>query len=113
LTDSSKGAPAYYNFNGVTTTGDTQVDLFPIPDGVYTIRFNVITPQADLSADTDRILVPDHLVQLLAHSKAIAERGEDSGLTSSEVYQAYKTALSDAIAIERNRYLEETVWVNP
>lgn len=110
ITDTQKGEPLYYNFNGVDTNGDTQVDLYPIPDGVYNIRFNLTIPQADLAADNDRILVPDHLVSMLAYSKAIAERGEDSGLLSSEAYQMYRLALADAVAIERNHYKEETIW---
>lgn len=113
LVESGKGVPAYYNFNGVDSNGDTQVDLYPIPNGAYTIRFNLIIPQVDLSADSDRIWVPHHLVSMLAYAKAIAERGEDSGVLSSEAYQLYRLALADAIAIERNRYLEEIVWVNP
>jgi hypothetical protein len=104
------GKPLYYNFNGVDTNGDTQVDIYPIPDAAYTLRFNLIIPQADLNLDTDRILVPDHLVSMLAYSKAIAERGEDSGLLSSEAYQMYRLALADAVAIERNHYDEEMVW---
>ena len=110
IVDYQKNSPQYYNFNGVDSNGDTQVDLYPIPDGVYTLRFNLIIPQADLSADNDRILVPSHLVSMLAHSKAIAERGEDSGVLSSEAYQMYRLALADAVAIERNHYLEEMVW---
>lgn len=113
LIDQNKGSPAYYNFNGVDVNGDTQVDIFPIPDGVYTLRFNLIIPQPDLSANADRILVAGHLVCLLAYAKAIAERGEDAGILSSEAYQLYKMALADYVAIERNRYLEEMVWVNP
>mgnify|MGYP003343643254 CR=1 FL=1 len=108
-----KGPPAYYNFNGVDSNGDTQVDLYPIPDGAYTLRFNLIIPQPDLSSDNDRVLVAGHLVSMLAYAKAIAERGEDSGILSSEAYQVYRLALADAVAIERNRYLEEVVWVNP
>ena len=113
LVQSGKGAPAYYNFNGVDSNGDTQVDVYPIPDGVYVLRFNLIVPQVDLSGDNDRILVPPHLVNMLAYAKAIAERGEDSGILSSEAYQLYRLSLADAVAIERNRYLEEVVWVNP
>jgi hypothetical protein len=113
LVQSGKGAPAYYNFNGVDSNGDTQVDVYPIPDGVYTLRFNLIVPQVDLSGDNDRILVPPHLVNMSAYAKAIAERGEDSGILSSEAYQLYRLSLADAVAIERNRYLEEVVWVNP
>jgi hypothetical protein len=110
IADTQTGEPTYYNFNGVDSNGDTQVDLYPIPDGVYNLRFNLTIPQADLATDNDRVLVPDHLVAMLAYSKAIAERGEDSGLLSSEAYQMYRLALADAVAIERNHYKEETVW---
>jgi hypothetical protein len=107
------GTPMYYNFNGVDANGDTQVDLFERPDGVYTLRFNLVVPQATLSSDTTRILVPDHLVAMLAYAKAIAERGEDGGNLSSEAYALYKNALANEVAIERNRYSEEMNWVAP
>ena len=111
LTNTQQGSPTYYNFNGVDANGDTQVDLFPIPDTVYNIRFNLIIPQGELENDSDRILVPWHVVSLLAYSKAIAERGEDAGIQSSEAYQMYRLALADAVAIERNHYDEETYWI--
>ena len=111
--DTDTGTPLYYNFNGVDSNGDTQVDLFERPDGVYSIRFNLIIPQATLSSDTTRILVPDHLVAMLAYAKAIAERGEDGGNLSSEAYALYKNALANEVAIERNRYEAEMSWVAP
>jgi len=111
LTNPQNGKPMYYNFNGVDSNGDTQVDVYPIPDGVYTLRFNLIIPQADLVSDNTRILVPDHLVSMLAYSKAIAERGEDAGVQASEAYLQYRLALADAVAIERNHYQEEMEWV--
>ena len=111
--NNSNGAPRYYNFNGVDSNDDTQVDIFPIPDGAYTLRFNLIIPQLDLSSDTTRVLVPHHLVSMLAYAKAIAERGEDGGNLSSEAYALYRTALANQVAIEKNRYQEETEWVAP
>lgn len=107
------GAPRYFNFNGVDTNGDTQVDVFPIPDRAYTLRFNLTIPQAELTANTTRILVPDHLVAQLAYSKAVAERGEDAGVSSFEAYSLYRNSLADAIAIESNHYEEEIYWVAP
>lgn len=111
LSNPDNGKPMYYNFNGVDNNGDTQVDVYPIPDAAYTLRFNLIVPQADLVADDTRILVPDHLVAMLAYSKAIAERGEDAGVQASEAYLQYRLALADAVAIERNHYQEEMEWV--
>lgn len=109
--DVSRGSPSFYNFNGTkSTTGDTQVDLYPIPDGAYSIRFNICLPQVELSTDADILLVPDEPVIMLAYAKALAERGEDGGLASNEAYGLYKTSLADAIALESNRYPEEAVW---
>jgi hypothetical protein len=108
-----RGTPMYYNFNGVDTNGDTQVDLFQRPDGVYSLRFNLIVPQADLTTNSSRVLVPAHLVAMLAYAKAIAERGEDGGNLSSEAYALFKNALANEVAIERNRYSEEMNWTAP
>lgn len=113
LTQSQSAAPLFYNFNGVDSNYDTQVDIYPIPDTVYALRFNLIIPQADLTSDSTRILVPPHLVSMLAYAKAIAERGEDGGNLSSEAYALYKMSLANEIAIERNRYEEEMNWVAP
>jgi hypothetical protein len=110
LTAQTKGAPNYYNFNGTDSNGDTQVDLFPIPNGVYNIRFNIIKPQVALSADADKVLVPSEPIIMLAYAKALAERGEDGGLISSEAYGLYKTSLADAISLESGRYIEESQW---
>lgn len=110
LSSTNKGSPYYYNFNGTDSNGDTQVDLFPIPNGVYNIRFNVIKPQVALSADADKVLVPTEPIVMLAYAKALAERGEDGGLASSEAYGLYKTSLADAIALESGRYIEESTW---
>ena len=45
MTTPVRGSPAYYNFNGTNSNGDTQVDLYPIPNNTYNIRFNIIKPQ--------------------------------------------------------------------
>lgn len=110
LTSSEQGSPRYYNFNGTDANGDTQVDLFPIPRGVYNIRFNVIKPQAKLVSDSDILLVPEEPVIFNATARAMAERGEDGGIQSNEMYAIYNQSLADAIAIESSRYEEEGQW---
>lgn len=104
------GAPDRYNFNGVDSNGDTQVDLYPIPDGVYNIYFNVIKPQAEFTASSTQIKIPSEPVIFLAYSKALNERGEDNGVNSVEAYELYRQSLSDHIAAEANRYPEELIW---
>lgn len=104
------GSPKYYSFNGVDANGDTQVDLYPIPNGAYNIRFNIIKPQAALSSASDIIKVPSEPVLFGAYAKALAERGEDMGQNSSEAYALYRKSLADHIAIEASRYPNETLW---
>lgn len=110
ITNGNKGKPMYYNFNGTDANGDTQVDIYPIPDGAYDIRFNMILPQPLLSNNADVLKVPHEPVIYLAYAKALAERGEDGGLASNEAYALYKQSLSDAISLESGRYLEEQEW---
>jgi hypothetical protein len=110
LNPTQKGTPQYYNFNGTNSSGDTQVDLFPIPNGVYNVRFNVILPQPIMTTDATVLKVPYEPVVFLAYAKALAERGEDGGLASNEAYGLYKTSLADAIALESGRYFEEETW---
>jgi hypothetical protein len=113
LNPTQKGTPQYYNFNGTDANGDTQVDLFPIPNGVYNIRFNVILPQPIMTSDATVLKVPYEPVIFLAYAKALAERGEDGGLASNEAYGLYRTSLADAIALESGRYFEEETWSAP
>lgn len=110
IANPAKGAPMYYNFNGTDTNGDTLIDVFPIPNGVYNLRFNVIRPQVELAANSDKLLVPHEPVILGALARAQAERGEDGGVQSAETYALFKQSLADAIALESARYVEESEW---
>lgn len=105
-----KDFPTYYNFNGVDANGDTQVDLYPIPNAIYNVNFNIIKPQATLTSASTIIKVPAEPVVFLAYAKALVERGEDAGMTSAEAYQLYQTSLADHIAIEESRYPGENLW---
>ena len=105
------GIPAYYAFDGVDGSYDTKVTLYPRPDGVYSIPFSLTVPQATLSSDSTVLLVPDVLVVQNAYARALVERGEDGGLSSSEAYLLYKSMLSDYIALESTRYPENQEFV--
>lgn len=104
------GEPRYYNINGISADGDTQVDIFPIPSGVYTIRFNVVDPQDNLTNDSDTLLVPTEPVILGAYARAVAERGEDGGIAAQEATALAATSLSDHIALDANRFGDELIW---
>ena len=74
------------------------------------IYFNIYKPQAELSADADQIKVPSEPVIKYAYAMALAERGEDAGLSSSEAFGLASQSLADYIAIENGRYSDEYVW---
>jgi hypothetical protein len=104
--------PAQYCFEGVDSNGDAQVQLYGRPDGVYTIKFFVTIPQAALTSDSTSILVPDVLVEQNAYARALVERGEDGGLSSSEAYNLYRSMLSDYISLEATRFPESQEFVS-
>jgi hypothetical protein len=80
--------------------------LYPTPDNAYVLKFNMNVPQVELSADADVLLVPSEPVIFLAYAKALAERGEDGGMASSEAYALFKSSLADAVALEQTRFPE-------
>jgi len=112
LQNQELSAPQYYNFNGIDNNNDTQVDIYPIPDKVYNLDFNIIKPQPELSSDSTMLLVPNEPVIFYAYAKALAERGEDGGLQSGEAYQLYLQSLADHIAIESSRADIDIIWTD-
>ena len=109
--EAPSGAPRYFTFNGVDANGDTQVDLYPKPDGAYTIRFNCILRQDDLVNDTDQLLVPHMPVVHLAFAMAARERGETGGRSAGELMGFAQSYLSDAVALDAQKHPEETVYM--
>lgn len=103
--------PNQYCFEGVDGNGDAKVQLWGRPNGVYTIKFFLAVPQATLSSDNTSVLVPDVLVAQNAYARALVERGEDGGLSSSEAYALYRSMLSDYIALEATRFPETQEFV--
>ena len=110
MADPQVGPPNFYNFNGVSADGDILVDIYPIPDGVYALRFNLTQRNVPLSADTDTTVLPTRPIILLATAMAIEERGEDGGQQSMNAYAAAQSALADEIAMDAARHPEDTIW---
>jgi hypothetical protein len=99
----TSGLPMYYTMQGVNSNGDMKVNFWPVPDAVYNIRFSLIVPEADFTTDTSTTLLAREPIVLGAFARALVERGEDGGLTSSEAYALYKSCMSDLIALELAR----------
>jgi len=104
------GSPEYYTYNGVDASGDTQVDIYPKPDGVYSLIFKCTLRNAELSADTDVLSIPSQPVIHLAIALLARERGETGGTSAPEYFGIADKFLSDAIALDAQKHPYETDW---
>lgn len=104
------GTPRYYSFNGVDSDGDTQIDLFPIPNDVYTLNFNMVIRQGDLVNATDTLKIPHLPVIHLAVAMLARERGETGGTSTAEYFAIADKYLSDAVAMDASKHPEEMIW---
>ena len=102
--------PVNFNLGGVDSNGDMQVSLWPIPNGTDLIRFSLVVPENDFSNDTDTTKMPREPIVLGAYARALVERGEDAGLSSSEAQAIYKSVLADYISNEGARSPETDSW---
>ena len=110
IANAVEGAPKYYTYNGLDSSGDTEVLVGPTPDAVYSLRFDVVKRQADLSANDDSLLVPSQPVIHYAVALLARERGETGGTSVAEYFQIANQYLSDAIAIDAAKHPEEMVF---
>lgn len=108
--DVTTGSPRYYTFNGVDDNGDTTVDVYPIPDGAYDLRFNMVLRTNRLSLDTDVIRVPHLPVIHLAQAMAVRERGESGAQSTPELFYTAERTLADAISLDASKHPEETIF---
>ena len=107
------GAPQYYTYNGIDSQGDSQIDVYPKPDGVYTLRFNCVLRNEDLTANTDQLLIPHMPVVHMAIALLARERGETGGTSTPEYFALADKYLSDAIALDAQKHPDETIWYAP
>ena len=110
LSSETSGAPQYFTYNGLDSNGDTQVLVSAKPDGVYSLRFDVVKRQADLASDSTNLLVPEKPVIHLAVALLARERGETGGTSTPEYFSIADRYLSDAIAIDAAKHPEEMIF---
>lgn len=103
--------PSEFAITGQDASLDPIITFGPIPDAVSVLKFNMVIPQAELSAVGDILTVPWYPVVQGTWAKSISERGEDGGQNTIEQYNMYMNSLSDAIAQDAAR-LGETTWVS-
>ena len=104
------GVPQFYNIKGVDANGDTTVDVYPKPNGVYNLDFNVVQRTADFTEDATSLVIPSSPVVQLATALGARERGETGGTSAAELFALADNTLADAIAMDAAQHPEETIW---
>jgi hypothetical protein len=109
----ASGAPEYFTYNGVDTNGDTQIDVYPKPDGVYSLKAKMVIRNVSLSADSDTLAIPSSPVIHMAIAFLARERGETGGTSTPEYFAIADKHLSDAISLDAQKHPEETIFYTP
>lgn len=107
------GSPTFYTYSGLDDEGDTQIDVYPKPDGEYNIRFNCVMRKGLLENDADKLRIPSQPVLHLTVALLARERGETGGTSAPEYFGIADKHLSDAIALDAQKHPEETIWYTP
>jgi len=115
LANISSGKPTYYAFNGISQANTTRepdfnIDLYPVPDSIQTISFNIVGAQKELKEADQVLRTPSQPVILGAWARAIAERGEDGGTVSSGVAAEARDALNMAVQLDSSNMEYERDW---
>ena len=106
----SNAGPSYYRDRGINAATEyKQVELLSVPDGVYTIKAEIVNPQKDLSTDDETLKLSLGRQAMIYGTWAlcISERGEDGGQLMDEVTQKYGFHLQTAIELDRRSYPNE------
>ena len=107
LNDATSSKVSDYVLDGVDATGQLKILVFPTPDSIEQLKFDMVIPQADLSSDSTVMTIPSNPVLQLAFALALRERGETDGFSYQEQMRIADRALQDAISIDANKYPEE------
>lgn len=88
----------------VTAAGqwNKQIQLFAIPNAVYSMKLYLVNPAPDMVNDNDFFLVPTAPVVLKAYLFALYERGEELGEMLTLTTDKLEQSLADAIAYDQN-----------
>lgn len=111
-TGAVSGNVTSYSLGGWDNDGQIIVNLYPKANGSETLIFGVYQPASDLSADSDVVRIPSHVLELGTMVLAISERGEDGGQLFDETVLQYNRALTQMLSTESNAHPYDFEWSN-
>jgi len=109
----TSGSPEYFTYSGIDGNDDTQIDVYPKPDAVYTLKAKMVLRNISLSNDADTLVIPSQPVIHMAVALLARERGETGGTSTVEYFSIADKYLSDAIALDAQKHPEETIFYTP
>ena len=109
LSGADNAQPQYYDINGSDDSGDPVINVYPVPDAVYSLDV-AIKVKTQSAVDATVILIPTLPIILRAYALALDERGDDAGDTLVAIERRYERALADATTYDAALNPDETVW---
>ena len=110
ISTAPEAPPDSYTFNGVDSSEDTKIKLYPTPDGVYSLRFNLVVRPVDLSSDSDTVDIPFAPIVHSAIALLARERGETGGTSAQEYFALADNYLADAISLDSFKNPEDLLF---
>mgnify|MGYP007055471721 CR=1 FL=1 len=110
ISEVATGSPLYFVFSGVDVNDDRTIEVYPTPNGVYSLRFDLVSREPKLEDDATNCILPASPIIHLAVAMAVRERGETGGTSASELFSLAGRTLSDAVALDAAKHPEETIW---
>jgi hypothetical protein len=109
-TNGASGTIVYYTIDGIDANGDIKIRLYQTPSSVKTLTVYGTKRPADLSSDSDELLIPSSPVINWAYAYALRERGETGGESGSEQAIFAQNDLATAISLDSQYHPEELLW---
>lgn len=113
LSATPSGPPSHFCYAGNDSNGDPNITVYPTPDGSYTLKFEAIVREAEMSAAGDTTSLPIKPIEMYAWALASRERGETGGTAAQELFALADKSLGDAIALDASKYPSELTWFTP
>lgn len=110
ISNPGESAPTWYTVNGVDSNGDTQIELWPVPDGIYQMSVHMVQREDDLTEDGSITTLPHMPIIHMAHMLAVSERGDVSSQDMQMLSSLAAKSLNDAIQYDMARQPENNVW---
>lgn len=110
ISNPGEANPTKWAYDGVDANGDTQIQIWPVPDGIYSISARIVQRQDDLLEEGSTTNLPHMPIIHLAQMLAASERGDVSSSDIQMLSAQAAKSLNDAIQYDMARQKQNNVW---